>query len=528
MEIIRTLPTSKIILGVWAAFSLYLLTHAWVSEDAFITLRVVDNFLNGYGLRWNVTERVQVYTHPLWLLLHIPIAVFIPNVLVVSALLCFIASVSALYLVLRTAQNRLACACILLFLPLLASKCFVEYSSAGLETPLFYLLYAGFGYVVLHYYYHPRFWLYVSFASALLLFNRLDCVLFIAPTLTWLVVSRWRNVDILQILIGAIPLIAWHFFALFYYGFFFPNTKYAKLDSELSPLLYFKEGWHYAGHFLSNDTASALILLLHPIAIYFAVWRNPNPKHPLTLLPLMMSFGTVLYSLYIINIGGDYMMGRFWAMPFFSAVWLIYIFSPARIPRYIYLVIILLLVSTNSVTVSTLRKEFPDLGVHPWRMIDAVRSFGGNRIFTKLWPPELNFQANHKFVGWGKKVAQIPPPHAEIGHYIGMVGFFAGPHNVIVDEGALTDALLSHLPATPKRPFYIGHFYRPIPKGYLEFHQTGSMKGMAPSLQSYFKPLRLITSGDLWDVKRLKTIVEFNLGAYDHHKNTFLHCNVWE
>ena len=44
---------------------------AWLSEDSYITFRVADNFLEGYGLRWNVAERVQAYTHPLWLMLFV-------------------------------------------------------------------------------------------------------------------------------------------------------------------------------------------------------------------------------------------------------------------------------------------------------------------------------------------------------------------------------------------------------------------------------------------------------------------------
>ncbi|MCG6162107.1 hypothetical protein LFX13_17800, partial [Leptospira bandrabouensis] len=30
---------------------------AWLSDDSFITFRVVDNFLNGFGIRWNRLER---------------------------------------------------------------------------------------------------------------------------------------------------------------------------------------------------------------------------------------------------------------------------------------------------------------------------------------------------------------------------------------------------------------------------------------------------------------------------------------
>jgi arabinofuranosyltransferase len=38
----------------------------WVSEDAFISLRVVRNLIDGHGPVFNVDERVEVYTHPLW------------------------------------------------------------------------------------------------------------------------------------------------------------------------------------------------------------------------------------------------------------------------------------------------------------------------------------------------------------------------------------------------------------------------------------------------------------------------------
>lgn len=44
-----------------------------MAEDAFISFRVVHNFVEGYGLRWDIDERVQVFTNPLWTLLHIPL-----------------------------------------------------------------------------------------------------------------------------------------------------------------------------------------------------------------------------------------------------------------------------------------------------------------------------------------------------------------------------------------------------------------------------------------------------------------------
>ena len=50
-------------------YCLVIVQRAWMGDDAFITLRTVDNFIAGRGLVYNVGERVQSYTHPLWLLL---------------------------------------------------------------------------------------------------------------------------------------------------------------------------------------------------------------------------------------------------------------------------------------------------------------------------------------------------------------------------------------------------------------------------------------------------------------------------
>ena len=49
-----------VLLGAGAAVLGVVIAQAWVSDDAFITFRVIDNFVNGHGLRWNVDERVEV------------------------------------------------------------------------------------------------------------------------------------------------------------------------------------------------------------------------------------------------------------------------------------------------------------------------------------------------------------------------------------------------------------------------------------------------------------------------------------
>ena len=51
-----------------AIVAIVLVRTAWLCDDAYITFRTIDNLVHGYGLRWNVADRVQSYTHPLWML----------------------------------------------------------------------------------------------------------------------------------------------------------------------------------------------------------------------------------------------------------------------------------------------------------------------------------------------------------------------------------------------------------------------------------------------------------------------------
>jgi hypothetical protein len=67
----QELPRSPAVLAAIALgfFAAILIRTAWICDDAYLTLRTVENAAAGHGLRWNVAERVQVYDHPLWLLI---------------------------------------------------------------------------------------------------------------------------------------------------------------------------------------------------------------------------------------------------------------------------------------------------------------------------------------------------------------------------------------------------------------------------------------------------------------------------
>jgi arabinofuranosyltransferase len=98
---------------------------------------------------------------------------------------------------------------------------------------------------------------------------------------------------------------------------------------------------------------------------------------------------------------------------------------------------------------------------------------------------------------------------------IGVYGYYAGPDVYIMDKVCLSDPLRARLPAY--NGWRIGHFRRPIPAGYEESVQDGFVNHIRePHLHEYYDKLLLVTHGDLFSLKRFKTIIEFNLGAYDH------------
>ena len=91
-------------------FSVAFLRTAWVTEDAYITFRVIDNLNAGYGLVWNLGERVQVFTHPLWLFLLSPVVAVLHDPFWASLLVSYALLVCVLCLPFFTFSINLASA----------------------------------------------------------------------------------------------------------------------------------------------------------------------------------------------------------------------------------------------------------------------------------------------------------------------------------------------------------------------------------------------------------------------------------
>ena len=119
-----------IALGVFASL---LVRTAWMCDDAYISFRVADNLVHGYGLRWNVAERVQAFSNPLWTLTIATLYFFTRDVYYTGLVVSLALSLAAAWLLaFRVAATRHHALLALVLLSL--SKAFVDYSTENVNT----------------------------------------------------------------------------------------------------------------------------------------------------------------------------------------------------------------------------------------------------------------------------------------------------------------------------------------------------------------------------------------------------------
>src|SRR6185437_6350721 len=294
-----------IIISAIFVLSLVIIKVAWICDDSYITFRVVDNFIHGYGLTWNTSERVQSYSNPLWMMLVSIFYSFTHEIYYTVLIISIIVTIFSVILFSTKISKSLAGTIIgLIFL--VFSKAFTDFSTSGLEDPLSFLILTIFfiTYTRTLSDYNFKNILTLSMIAALGSVNRLDMMLFFIPALIFVLVKSKKSTNIVTILLGLLPIIAWEIFAFWYYGFPFPNTAYAKvLDNGIGKQDILLQGLYYFKNSLTLDPLT-LIGTFSGIMVPFIAKRKE-------LIPI--SFGIVLYLLFIIDMGGDFMSGRFFA-----------------------------------------------------------------------------------------------------------------------------------------------------------------------------------------------------------------------
>ncbi len=487
-------------------FALILVRHAWVTEDAYITFRTVENFIDGYGLVWNVGERVQAYTHPLWMALHVVAFYVTREFFYTTTALCLGVSLLTVFLYARRAAETTATA-VVGILALVGSKAFMDYSACGLENPLTHLTLVLFAIEFLRRDERPNRLLRLSLLASVGMLTRLDALCFFLPALVW---EAWRQRSkktVGALLLGVTPVMLWELFSLFYYGFLFPNTAYAKLATGIPQGALAQQGLLYLLSAVAYDPITPLLLGLG-VALPFLTrrWR---------LMPLVV--GVILNLVYVVSVGGDFMAGRFLSGSLLMAVILA---SNCGIDLEMRRVTSLCL----AVVLAGLIAPYPtvlsgeDYGHNREFHIDYKGVADERAVYYKaagLMRARRNtIMPDHKLVGEGLKM-RMSGTAIELRQAVGYLGYFAGPKVQIVDQCALTDPLLARLPLAPGSKWRIGHYWRDIPDGYIETLHTGENQIVDPDLAAYYDKIRIVTRGPLFSKERLTEIVKFNLGYYD-------------
>ena len=508
-DIFRDRPWGTALVLLLVGYGSTLLFDAWLSDDAYITFRVVDNMIHGFGPVYNVGERVQAYTNPLMMLVMSAFSSVTREVYFTALSVSIAASFSAVaILALKVARSRVTAVAALVVL--VFSTSFVSYSTSGLENCLIFLLAALFFWVFFSAdKYSARSLLILTALFALSLVNRMDTALLLAPALA---LAYWRNDSLswfrmLGVLIaGMLPFIAWEAFAVAYYGFPFPNTAYAKLSTGIPRSEYLVRAFTYYKMSFWQDPMVLAGIFAGAGAVLWA-WRVR------TSVPLI---GVVLYLIYIVNIGGDFMRGRMFTAPLFVTMLLLVAITPqewsARRVEPVSLVIgaLGLLLVAN---LGGLFYEGMSWNTHnPYGVLDDKRLYyqSTNLPLNVYLRPLEQSQRVQEGIAY-KNAGESPV----VNPGIGLRGYYAGPKIHIVDALALSDALLARLPSLDNPAWRIGHMWRYVPDGYLDTIQTGRNTISDPGVAEYYDHLSTVIKGPLWTVERWREILALNRGDYD-------------
>ena len=522
-------PEPRAPLGWKTVLVLLLITYvfintAWVAEDAYITFRAVDQLLAGNGPVWNMGERVQVYTHPLWYgLLVLTTGLGLPSywgALLLSGL-CLIGVLALLFHLARrlersvskgnaseaTGRHRTTSFLLGLLLLLSLSRAFMDYSSSGLENPLLHLLLLVYLAVYLSDQPPAKRFALTTFIYGLLFLTRPDGIILVTPTsiYLWLQMLKQRQPWLKPALLALSPAIAWELFSLIYYGSLVPNTALAKVNLGYDSAQLQEQARQY---FMVGFGFDPLTLATIGVALLagfgVGLWQRRS-------LPLLLAAGLALQLAYIFRVGGDYMLGRFLSASLLLALVLLLSVLPTRplelpmkrSPLWGLAGLLLLLTPNYRLSLNydnqKLNKDFSDeRGFYFQRqgLLPVLLKQGGHPWADSLRPQLAGLHQKHF-----------------LSCLAGMGIWALSPDKQLLDPLALTEPFLARLPA--RSDARVGHYERAFPPGFVSSRVLGENHLQAPELAALYEDVQRVTRGEaLLSGERLTAIWRLNTGHY--------------
>jgi arabinofuranosyltransferase len=308
----------------------------WMDDDGFINLRIVRNWIHGDGPVFNVGERVEAATSPLWLgllalfgELRIPLeqgAVFAGIAFTVLALLIAQQASGALH----RERSDLREPSLFPGLPLgalvfAAVPAAWDYASSGLETGLGLVWLAG-SYLALVRSRDRTSTAWTAATASLLGLGPLirpEFALYSGGFLITLAVilrsseRRWTLSRVVAIVLSAAAApLAFEFVRMGYYGAIVPNTAIAKEA--------FAGNWGQGSCYFNNFFRT--YALVWPLVAAGVIWildlRADASRHRWVTLTttLVPPVAATLHAVFIVAIGGDYMHARLFIPAVFAGV----------------------------------------------------------------------------------------------------------------------------------------------------------------------------------------------------------------
>ncbi len=300
-----------------ALFVYHTLSLDFTQDDAYISYRYVENFVEGHGLVFNYGERVEGYTNFLWIML-LSLASFVGlPIIPVSKVLgigCGAATVVLAFLIFREFSDHRRWH-IPLIVPafLAANGALCYWVNGGLETGLFVFLFTLALYLEFR---KPSLTPFILILATLtrpeggLLFG----IIFLYR---WLILKQ--GLRSLAAYVGAYMglLAPYVVFKLVYFGDLLPNPFYAKTGMSVE---YLSSGLAYFGKFAYHYGLLGLFFLM---PLPFA--RHLPEKIKLAWLVI------VVYSLYIILVGGDVLKVHRFFLPILPMFFGIFVYVAWRV-----------------------------------------------------------------------------------------------------------------------------------------------------------------------------------------------------
>jgi hypothetical protein len=415
------------------------ISKSWTCDDAFISFRYAENLVEGKGLVYNVGERVEGYTNFLWTMLiafgmkfNLDPIKFTNALGIISFALTILAFI---YISWRLfgAQSPFRVFIPLTALCLLLHRDFKVFATGGLETSFFtFLITIGFGGLIFSKTKHH--FLLTGFIFVLAMMTRPDGIIFYVLSIIFLALTASPTPK--RILYFLIPLmvvyIPYYTFRFFYYHYPFPNTYYAR-SAYLS---WWDQGLKYWILYFKSYYVFLLLPALGVISIIKTKVSFKRLMHfPLHFSPIQNSvFLSILFSLvyflYVVRIGGDFMFARFFVpiTPFLFFLMEAFAF---RILDKKYLIPFAVIIC-----LTTYFYWYPQ----------KIRSLSNNIVDEREFYPNWRIEEAKLKGGVLKKYLKDTEAQVVIYGSQAMLAYYAEFPTVIEGHNGLTDEYIAHLP----------------------------------------------------------------------------------